>query len=314
MKIKHKVVKEFQYLSEDKKIFVLKAGTIIEEYNYKAKSETIAIDSAIIENNPEFFEIVDWKADLLAYIKANKLPTPAVLAKKLIPFFEEIVASSASQAAPVAVDDSLAKELNRKEADLDRRDRSIKEKEDEIDIRLKRLEKRESEYKDDLKSLDKREDSIREKSKELVERSLDLDDKTQDLNEKERNIDRSALESSKEIDAKYLKLQKKIDLDLKALSEREKEVESKLKDISKKEESLFNSENAIYEKSKAYDLLAESAKDIEEHIYRVFTATMALNSNKQEPAHIRIESHNRQIDSLIEELGELYEKSKKAAL
>jgi DNA repair exonuclease SbcCD ATPase subunit len=256
MKIKHKVVKEFQYLSEDKKIFVLKAGTIIEEYNYKAKSETIAIDSAIIENNPEFFEIVDWKADLLAYIKANKLPTPAVLTKKLIPFFEDIFASSASQAAPVAVDDSFAK-------DLDRRDKKIQEKEDEIEIRLNRLDKRESEYKEDMKSLDKREDSIRERSRELVEKSLDLDDKTQDLNERERNIDRSALESSEEIDAKYEKLQKKIDLDLKALLKREKELESRLKDISKKEESLFNSENKIYEKSKAYELVSEELEAIE---------------------------------------------------
>jgi DNA repair exonuclease SbcCD ATPase subunit len=256
MKIKHKVVKEFQYLSEDKKIFVLKAGTIIEEYNYKAKSETIAIDSAIIENNPEFFEIVDWKADLLAYIKANKLPTPAVLTKKLIPFFEDIFASSASQAVPVAVDDSFAK-------DLDRRDKKIQEKEDEIEIRLNRLDKRESEYKEDMKSLDKREDSIRERSRELVEKSLDLDDKTQDLNERERNIDRSALESSEEIDAKYEKLQKKIDLDLKALLKREKELESRLKDISKKEESLFNSENKIYEKSKAYELVSEELEAIE---------------------------------------------------
>jgi DNA repair exonuclease SbcCD ATPase subunit len=256
MKIKHKVVKEFQYLSEDKKIFVLKAGTIIEEYNYKAKSETIAIDSTIIENNPEFFEIVDWKADLLAYIKANKLPTPAVLTKKLIPFFEDIFASSASQAVPVAVDDSFAK-------DLDRRDKKIQEKEDEIEIRLNRLDKRESEYKEDMKSLDKREDSIRERSRELVEKSLDLDDKTQDLNERERNIDRSALESSEEIDAKYEKLQKKIDLDLKALLKREKELESRLKDISKKEESLFNSENKIYEKSKAYELVSEELEAIE---------------------------------------------------
>lgn len=256
MKIKHKVVKEFQYLSEDKKIFVLKAGTIIEEYNYKAKSETIAIDSIIIENNPEFFEIVDWKADLLAYIKANKLPTPAVLTKKLIPFFEDIVASSISQSSAVAVDDSLVK-------DLDRRDKKIQEKEDEIEIRLNRLDKRELEYKEDMKSLDKREDSIRERSRELVEKSLDLDDKTQDLNERERNIDRSALESSEEIDAKYEKLQKKIDLDLKVLLKREKELESKLKDISKKEESLFNSENKIYEKSKAYELLSEELEAIE---------------------------------------------------
>lgn len=73
MKIKHKVIKEFQYLSPEKKIFILKTGTILEEYNYKVKSEIIQIDKDIIDNNPEFFEIIDWKAELLTYIKTNKI-------------------------------------------------------------------------------------------------------------------------------------------------------------------------------------------------------------------------------------------------
>jgi len=283
MKIKHKVVKEFQYLSEDKKIFVLKAGTIIEEYNYKAKSETIAIDSAIIDNNPEFFEIVDWKADLLAYIKANKLPTPAVLAKKLIPFFEDIVASSASQAAPAAVDDSLTKELDRKEADLDSRDKSIKEKEDEIEIRLNRLDKRESEYKEDMKSLDEREDSIREKSRQLVEKSLDLDDKTRDLNERERNIDLSALESSKEIDAKYAKLQKKIDLDLKALLKKEKEFEENSKAFLKRENELSSKEEELLEKSKKNEDILDCLEEIDDRIFEINDKVNLLNDFNTRP-------------------------------
>ncbi len=284
MKIKHKVVKEFQYLSEDKKIFVLKAGTIIEEYNYKAKSETIAIDSAIIDNNPEFFEIVDWKADLLAYIKANKLPTPAVLAKKLIPFFEDIVASSsASQAAPAAVDDSLAKEIDRKEAKLDSRDKSIKEKEDEIEIRIKRLEKREAEYKEDMKSLDEREDSIREKSRQLVEKSLDLDDKTRDLNERERNIDLSALESSKEIDAKYAKLQKKIDLDLKALLKKEKEFEENSKAFLKRENELSSKEEELLEKSKKNEDILDCLEEIDDRIFEINDKVNLLNDFNTRP-------------------------------
>jgi len=283
MKIKHKVVKEFQYLSEDKKIFVLKAGTIIEEYNYKAKSETIAIDSAIIENNPEFFEIVDWKADLLAYIKANKLPTPAVLAKKLIPFFEDIVASSASQAAPAIVEDSLTKELDRKEADLDSGDKGIKEKEDEIEIRLNRLDKRESEYKEDMKSLDEREDSIREKSRQLVERSLDLDDKTRDLNEKERNIDLSALESSKEIDAKYAKLQKKIDLDLKALLKKEKEFEENSKAFLKRENELSSKEEDLLEKSKKNEDILDCLEEIDDRIFEINDKVNLLNDFNTRP-------------------------------
>ena len=312
MKLKHKVVKEFQYLSADKKIFVLKAGTILEEYKYKIKTDIIPIDKDIIDNNPEFFEVVDWKAELLAYIKANKLPTPAVLTKKLIPFFEEMVLSSMQQSAPVGVlDESLAKDLERKELDLNSREKSIREKEEEIDIRIKRLEKREGEYKEDLKSLDRKEDLLRESSKELVEKGLDLDDKAQDLKERERNLDRSVLESSKEIDKKYIKLQEKIDKDLKYLSEKEKSIESISKELSNKKEEMLAEENEILEKARAYDLLGEDMKDIEGGIMHSIISVKAMSENRNLPAHIRIESHNEQIDNLIVNLSELHEKALK---
>jgi hypothetical protein len=264
MKIKHKVVKEFQYLSPDKKIFILKAGTILEEYNYKVKTEIIPIDRDIIDNNPEFFEIIDWKAELLTYIKANKLPTPAVLTKKLIPFIDEMVLSSIQQNTPIGnvVDESVVKEIERKEIDLNSREKRIKEKEDEIEIRFKRVEKREGEYKEDLKSLDKKEDELRNKSKEVIEKGLDLDDKLQELNEKERNLDRASLESSKEIDEKYVKLQKKIDSDLKELSKKEKELDSKSKEISKKEELKLNQNDFLKEDLNSIDNILEDMKYI----------------------------------------------------
>ena len=72
MKLKHKLIKEFQYLGDDKKIIVLKVGTILEEYIYKLKSELIPIDKDIVDSNPDFFEIIDWKSELLTYIKSNK--------------------------------------------------------------------------------------------------------------------------------------------------------------------------------------------------------------------------------------------------
>jgi myosin heavy subunit len=316
MKIKHKVVKEFQYLSPDKKIFILKAGTILEEYNYKIKADIIPIDKDIIDNNPEFFEVIDWKAELLAFIKANKLPTPAVLTKKLIPFIDEMVLSGMQKntSTGTIVDESVVKELERKESDLNSREKRIKEKEDEIDIRIKRVEKREGEYKEDLKSLDKKEDELREKSKEVIEKGLDLDDKIQDLNEKERNLDRTALESSKEIDGKYKKLQEKIDKDLKALSEREKDLEKKFKSLSKKEEDMAKMEGDIYEKSKSYDLLKEDVKDLELEVLHTLNVTNSLNENISEPAHVRIGDHNIKINNLIDTMRELYEKVKKASL
>ena len=254
MKIKHKLLSDFQYISPDKKIFIIKAGTVLESYNYKLKSDIIPIDKEIVDANPEIFNIVDWKAELLTYIKTNKLPTPAVLTKKLIPFIEEIVLSNTSQIKSVPViDESKIKELESKEIDLNSRERRIKDQEDEIDIRLKRVDKREKELKNDLLSLENKEDEIREKSKEIIEKSLDFDDKLQELNERERNLDRTALKSSKEIDSKYKELQDKIDKDLKSLSDKEKELDNKSRSLSKKEIDFENEKNKIDDKYK--DLL-----------------------------------------------------------
>ena len=73
MKLKHKLLTDFQYLSDDKKIITLKSGSIIEEYNFNLKGESIKIDKEIIDANPEIFSIVDWKSELLTFIKSNKL-------------------------------------------------------------------------------------------------------------------------------------------------------------------------------------------------------------------------------------------------
>ena len=279
MKIKHKVVKEFQYLSPDKKIFILKVGTILEEYIYKVKTELIPIDRAIIDNNPEFFEVIDWKAELLTFMKVNKMPQPAQLGKKLIPFFEEMIMSSIQQQTGPSMDPSLMKdverredelsnskrELERRDSDLDSRERRIKDKEDEIDIRIKRVEKREDEYKLDLKTIEKKDDDLRSRTRLVTEKELDLQDKVQELNEKERNIDRNALMSSKEIDSKYTELQNKIDSDLADLSKREKELESGFKKVKELESQLEKNMNDITEanKSKIYADLENELRGIE---------------------------------------------------
>jgi len=234
MKIKHKVIKEFQYLSPDKKIFILKLGTILEDYIYKVKTELIPIDKDIIDNNPDFFIVIDWKAELLTYLKTNKIPQPAVLGKKLFPFMEEFILSSTTQQVSVPVlDDSKWRELDDKEFDLIRREKRIKEKEDDLATRLSKVEGRENEYKTDVRLLDKREDDIRQRSNELTNKELDLEEKQQALGERERNIDSEILEASKDIDGKYSELQQKIDEDIKSVTERENNLEVKLREFNK---------------------------------------------------------------------------------
>ncbi len=266
MKIKHKVIKEFQYLSPDKKIFILKIGTILEEYNYRVKTEIIPIDKEIIDNNPEFFEIIDWKNELLSYMRAEKLPQPAQLGKKLIPFIEDMILSSMSQAQPQGqvIDKYQIKELERKEKDLNNRELRIKDKEEEIEIRIGRVEKREESYKEDLKLLDKKEDELRERNRILTEKQLDLEDKTQDLNEKERNFDRSVLQSAAELDTKYADLQKKIDSDLELVTQKEKDLEIKSKEIGRRESDLEKRESDINDKIRDFEIKLEEFKIIEE--------------------------------------------------
>jgi DNA repair exonuclease SbcCD ATPase subunit len=283
MKIKHKLLSDYQYLTPDKKIILIKSGVVLEEYNYKVKTDIIPIDKEIVDNNPQLFEIIDWKAELLTYIKTNKLPTPAVLTKKIVPFIEEMILSSISQQNGQKLDDSKIRELEQKETDLfseeqslnrkqvsiESKERILKDKEDEIEVRIKRLEKRELDHKNDLKSLDKKEDELREKSRELINKGLELDDKLQDINERERNLDLNSLKSSEEIDAKYSELQNKINNDLKLLSDREKDLESKLKNISKKESELESKESEINDKVRNHEITLEEFEIYKQEVLKL---------------------------------------------
>lgn len=271
MKIKHKILSDYQYITPDKKIFLIKSGTIIDDYVYKLKGESIQIDREIVEANPQLFAAIDWKSELLTYMKVQKLPTPSQLQKKLIPFIEDMILSSIqqNQTTVSVIDESKIKELEWKEIDLNNRDKRVKDKEDEIDIRLKRVEKREDDHKEELKSLDKKEDELRSRSRELTEKQIDLEDKSQDINEKERNFDRSILESSKDLDIKYVELQSKIDKDIRAVTEKEKDLEVISKDLKRKEESLNQLDSDIEEVKKYLELKIEQVNLEEESLMKL---------------------------------------------
>ena len=271
MKIKHKLISDYQYTTADKKIFLIKSGTIIEEYLYKIKGENIPIDKAIVEANPQLFHPIDWKAEMLSYMKVQKFPTPTQFHKKLIPFIEEMVLSSIQQnSAPVnTIDESKLKDLEWKEIDLNSREKRIKDKEEEIEIRLKRVEKREEDHKSEIKLIDKKEDELRSKSRELTERQLDIEDKLQDINEKERNFDRSVLEASKNLDVKYDELQEKIDRDLIIVSQKEQDLELLSKDLNRKQDELIERESNLAEVEKYLQIKIEEVNLEEESLMKL---------------------------------------------
>jgi chromosome segregation ATPase len=226
-------------------------------------------------------------------MRSEKMPQPAQLGKKLIPFFEDMIMSSIQHDTVPSMDPGLMKEverrevelnstkreLDRRESDLDSRDRRIKDREDEIEIRLKRVEKREDEYKLDLKTLEKKDDEIRSKNRVITEKELDLQEKSQELNERERNLDKTALMSAKEVDSKYAELQNKIDSDLSDLSKREKELEAGFKKVKELESMLESKMNEITEanKSKIYDDLEAELRGIEAEVRNIDSISNTLS-------------------------------------
>jgi DNA repair exonuclease SbcCD ATPase subunit len=287
MKVKHKLIQDFQFTSIDKKIYVLKSGTIIENYLYKTKVDEIPINKDIVDSNPEFFELIDWKSELLAFMKANKVQQSAALGKKLIPFIDNFIVAPLKEnqqtITTTTIDISKEEELNSGLEDLQRRDRRLKDKEDEIDIRLKRVEKRENEYKEDLKSLDKKENDLRERSKELINKSLELDDKEQELKEQERNIDLNDLKSSEQIDSKYSELQRKLDQDMKSLSQKEKDLDNKTKELKNKELDLDKKYSEMSDSSRDNKLLLEEIRGIESDLNNILKMTEVLSDFGSHP-------------------------------
>ena len=105
-------------------------------YIYKVKTELIPIDKAIIDNNPEFFEVIDWKAELLTFMRAEKMPQPAQLGKKLIPFFEDMIMSSIQQTSGTSVDPNLMREIDRRDSELNSFKRELDRKDSDLDSLL----------------------------------------------------------------------------------------------------------------------------------------------------------------------------------
>lgn len=242
MKAKHKLINEFQYVSPDKKIFILKSGTILEEYNYKVKNEIIPIDRDIVDNNPEFFEVVDWKAELLSYMRSNKMPQPAQLGKKLIPFIEEMILSSVGESVTTNFDIVKEKQLEEKDTILFKKEKEIEKKLAEINSikeqaeeLMAKAERRDKETKTEYNLISKKSEKIDQKIKELTEKSEKLDIREADLKEKSNNIDLQILSTTKETDEKYSEMMKKIEDDMELLSIREKILDEKESKLFKKE-------------------------------------------------------------------------------
>lgn len=241
MKAKHKLLSDFQYISPDKKIFVLKSGTILEEYNYKVKGEVIPVDRDIVDNNPEFFEVVDWKAEILSFMRVNKMPQPAQLGKKLIPFIEEMVLSSISPTTAV-VDHNKERLLEEKDTQLFRKEKELEKKEIEIKNSeemarsvIDRADRREADTKHELDQLNERTKRLDAKASELIEKSKDLDERESKVREEENKLDLLVLSTAEQTDSKFKEMTDKIQSRLLELESRERSLDERESEIFRKE-------------------------------------------------------------------------------
>jgi len=215
MAIKHKVLKDFQLLTDDKKIIILKAKTVIEDYKFKNKSETVSVPVDIIKNNPDYFSFIDWKEELQSYLKVNKIPQPAVITKKLVPFIETMMDQGNTTIKEVIVEKEVIKEvivekpkvvekevivekmvsdqslsieletklkkLQLKENQLDKEIEEANKKEIEATNREKRAQELEKTYTEKLKEVEDKEIHLNSKEIELSEKELRLNEKESNL-------------------------------------------------------------------------------------------------------------------------------------
>lgn len=194
MAIKHKVLKDFQLLTEDKKILILKAKTIIEDYKFKNKSETVSVPVDIIKNNPDYFSFIDWKEELQSYLKVNKIPQPAVITKKLVPFIETMMSENGgTQTKEIIIEKEVIKEVivekmvsdQSLSIEIETKLKKIQLKENQLDKEIEEANTKELEATNREKKASELEKKYTEKNEEVEAKSKYLESKEVDLNEKE---------------------------------------------------------------------------------------------------------------------------------
>src|SRR5574344_313838 len=293
MLLKHKVIKEFQYLSPEKKIFILKIGTILENYTYKTKSEVIPIDKDIIDNNPEFFEVVDWKAELLSFMKSIKVPQPSVYCKKLIPFIDDFILSSIQSndnTTSVSLDDINKKmsELNTFKNELIDRELEIKRKEADystLDIKKKQLESLKE-------TMTKKETELNILNEELNKKNELIKDKEDELNAREDRI------LKKEKSYKYAL--NKIEKEENDIRDKNKSLKSKELELQDKTDALNSRERQIDNKELQATNLDEKYKQLQEKINKDIEKVQQREKELQEKTK-SYEKDREELDKIIEE-------------
>lgn len=278
MILKYKVIKDFQFTNDDKKIISIKKNTIIENYMYIEKNVELYIDSEIIENNLEYFEEIDWKKDLLMFMKLNKISQPSIIHKKILPFVESLIKNDISNIDDNLYLDKLEEKIsiieekntiiNNINLNNKNKDEYIKKCEDNILI-----------FKDDIKSLKL---IIENKESEINRLSTEILNKNTEISNIVNNISDSKVKEDILLkNDTIIELHKKVDILNNKVLERdtelislngiknilEKEITSKNELISELEKNISELEISYNEyKNNFNDILDSKIKEYESRL------------------------------------------------
>lgn len=206
--VKHKVLKDFQFLTPERKIIILKAKTVLQNFRYITKSDNVIIDRDIIENNPDYFSIVDWKEELTNFLKTNKIPQPAIISKKIVPFIEEMFVITTST-------ETIKEDTTQKTIELESKSKRLDLKEQGLTDLENTLLQQESDLNRKEKSLNSREERLKASEERLRIRELDLDSLMNDTH--------------RDLDSKQKDFNDKLEQKLKEISEREDQLNMRAK-------------------------------------------------------------------------------------
>lgn len=315
MTLKHKVIQDYQFVSSDKKIIVLKTNTILENYVYSPKGgDSIKIDKDIIENNSTFFKVVDWKEELHSYIKSNKIPQPAILTKKIIPFIDEMFVAGQSKTQTTSIkNDIYDDELKFKESQIEAKSKRLEllekqlleeqQKLTEKEIDFLRKEKVISERLKDIESNNLNQTSYNKDLEDFRKKQLELLSKEKELFEKESRLEMLELKEKK-----FLSEQNELNLKLEELRSKEKSIrekEAQLKtvdvdDIVIREINLESLEKKIELKEKQ---LKVDVDDIKNKEFFLLQKEKNLNEKESEIKKKEIDLNKKESDLNIEEIN-----------
>lgn len=277
MKIKHKIIKDFPYVSPDKKITLLKSGAILEDFIYRTKTESLLLDRDVVNSNSDFFQNIDWKQDLLGFMKQNKIPQPSVIGKKIIPFIEDMfVMNIVSQANSSDTEKEFKEKLQTlslKEQELEsenkKRRRELDEMEKNIESKLTQMEiDMEKKYRSKMKEVSTLESDLQEKMLEIhrsnnTNNGKDYDTELQNLKkefqikelELQKKSELQLTESQVSLEKNYREkilevMQKESELEIKTgrLNQRQQDYENSMKKLSLKEQEIRDSFEEIAKK------------------------------------------------------------------